>query len=502
MIKGIKGSGVKIKAKSFRFDGNKLKYKLNYQGNGKAPDKRFDTNCESLCIFIWPSDTIVFYAYKWVDMFNHKTGKLEKNVRYKRMFKYQDVQGYKYRDAKDKLKATLDELKNPVEKDSSGLQFKDLAKRFIKEGMDGCRLDDHDLEYKKGTKTRYTQYVKSYLLLKNRNKNRVKNLTNTIVYKNKPSTKAIGEYLCSEIELWHVEVLRERLKDISTSANSVIQIVSVIFKWAIVNDIIKGDNPCRNYAWRKGKPFRAKLFDDDTAKLRKHIQGKSFDFQPHFNTCVGIHLYTGQRSADIFGLRWEQPNSLEEKESCSGWLLDGWETADRPAIYLWNMKNRKTAKIHIDRDSLKLLKRLKEANLRDKNSWALKSCYIFPQIKKPIQHATSGSYVGQLIKLNKTLGFEKLEGDNISRVWGKRKIFTWKIARKTLASEVARNKGGTELASRKLNHSSPVITRKNYIVPDDEEMIIENLYEKNLPEKDTTVVIKSPWNKKQDIDKE
>ena len=493
---------VKITDRTFKFDGYKIKHNLEYQGNGTAPDKRFDENTEGLCLFIWPSGSIVFYAFKLVEMFNKKKDKFEKNCLYKKMFKYQDVQGYKYRDAKDKLKAALDELKNPVEKDSSGLQFKDLAKRFIKEGMDGCRLDDHDLEYKKGTKTRYTQYVKSYLLLKNRNKNRVKNLTKTIVYKNKPSTKAIGEYLCSEIELWHVEVLRERLKDISTSANSVIQIVSVIFKWAIVNDIIKGDNPCRNYAWRKGKPFRAKLFDDDTAKLRKHIQGKSFDFQPHFNTCVGIHLYTGQRSADIFGLRWEQPNSLEEKESCSGWLLDGWETADRPAIYLWNMKNRKTAKIHIDRDSLKLLKRLKEANLRDKNSWALKSCYIFPQIKKPIQHATSGSYVGQLIKLNKTLGFEKLEGDNIPRVWGKRKIFTWKIARKTFASEVARNKGGTELASRKLNHSSPTITRKNYIVPDDEEMIIENLYEKNLPEKDTTVVIKSPWNKKQDIDKE
>ena len=32
------------------------------------------------------------------------------------------------------------------------------------------------------------------------------------------------------------------------------------------------------------------------------------------------------------------------------------------------------------------------------------------------------------------------------------------------------------------------------------EMIIENLYEKNLPEKETAVVIKSPWNKKENID--
>ena len=502
MIRGVKGSN--IEDKTFKFDGYKLKHKLEYQGKGKSsqPDKRFDANCKGLALFIYPSGNKVFYAFKWVEMFNKEKSKVEKNCLYKRMFKLQDVQGYKYRDAKDKLKAALDEIKSPVENDSAGLTFKDLAKRFIKEGMEGARLDDPDFEYKKETKTRYEQYIKSILLLKNKNKNRIKNLTKALLYKNKTADRPMGEYLCSEIKLWHVEVLRERLKDVPTTANSIVQMVSIIFKWAIANDIVKTDNPCRDYTWRAAKPFRAKLFDDDTAKLRKHIEGKSFDFQPHFTACVGIHLYTGQRSKDIFELRWEQPNSLEEKESCSGWLIDGWETSERPKIYLWNMKNRKGANIHIDKDTLGFLKRLKEANLREKNKWALKSPYIFPQKKNPTKPVIAGSYIKLLKKLNKTLGFERLEGDNISRVRGERKIFTWKIARKTLASEIARNKGGTELASRKLNHSSPAITRKNYIVPDDEEMIIENLYEKNLPEKDTTVVIKSPWNKKQDIDKE
>ncbi len=160
MIRGIKGSGVKITARSFKFDGDKLKYKLNYQGKGKAPDKRFDKNCEGLCIFIWPSGTIVFYAYKWVEMYNHKKGKLEKNCKYKRMFKFQDIKGYKYRDAKDKLKEALEELNSPVAKDDSELLLKDLSKRFLKEGMQGARLDDPDLMYKAGTKARYTQYIK------------------------------------------------------------------------------------------------------------------------------------------------------------------------------------------------------------------------------------------------------------------------------------------------------------------------------------------------------
>ena len=504
MIRGVKGSGVKITARSFKFDGDKLKYKLNYQGKGKAPDKRFDKNCEGLCIFIWPSGTIVFYAYKWVEMYNHKKGKLEKNCKYKRMFKFQDIKGYKYRDAKDKLKEALEELNSPVAKDDSELLLKDLSKRFLKEGMQGARLDDPDLMYKAGTKARYTQYIKSFLLLKHENRERIKSLTKTIIYKNKTSNRPIGDYLCSEIKLWHIEVLRKRLEDTPPTAEAVVQMVSIIFKWAISNNILKGENPCKLFAWKTSEPFKAKLLDDDTEKLKKYVAGKAFDYQPHFLSCVGLHLFLGQRSLDIFGLRWEAPLSEEEKIACSGWLLDGWETVDKPKLYLWDMKNRKGAKIHIDQDSLAILKRLKEANLRDKNSWALKSCYIFPQIRNPIKHVTYSSYQKPLAKLNKILGFEKLEGDNIPRIKGKRKIFTMKIARKTFATEVSRNKGGVELASRKLNHSSSAVTRKNYIVPDDAEMEIENLYEKSLPNDDLLIVRKdkkSPWFDKKLIEK-
>ena len=240
--KGIKGSGVKITARSFKFDGDKLKYKLNYQGKGKAPDKRFDENSEGLCIFIWPSGAIVFYAYKWVEMYNRKKDKLEKNCKYKRMFKYQDIKGYKYRDAKDKLKEALDTLSSPVAKNTSQLQFKDLAKQFLKEGMEGPTLDNPDLEYKAGTKTRYTQYTKSYLLLKHSKKDKIQSLTKPIIYKNKTSNKPIGDYPCSEITPWHIEVLRERLKDTPTTAGGTIQMVSIIFRWAIANNIFKGKN--------------------------------------------------------------------------------------------------------------------------------------------------------------------------------------------------------------------------------------------------------------------
>ena len=312
------------------------------------------------------------------------------------------------------------------------------------------------------------------------------------------STKAVGEYLCSELSDWHMNVLYERLKDTPTTANSVVNMVSTIFTWAIKSEIFKGTNPCQNFIWKSPKPIKAKLLDSDTARLKKHFQGKAFDYDPHFLACVGLHLLLGLRSTDIFGLRWEAPLSEEEKLACSGWLLDGWETVEKPKFHLWNMKNRNNKNIHIDQESLVLLKRLKEAKMRDRNSWSIKSVFIFPQKKDITKHATYGSYERRMGKLNQTLGFKKLEGDNISRVKGKRKIFSMKLARKTFATEVARNKGGIELAARKLGHSSTVTTRKSYIVPDDKEEEIENLYEKSLPDDDVVIVKKdkkSVWNK-------
>jgi len=502
MIKGIKQN--KIAERTFKFDGDKIKNKLVYMGKGASsqPDKRFDSNCEGLSIFIYPSGVKVFYAFAYVDMFNKKKNKMEKNCIYKKMFRYQDVQGYKYRDAKDQLKAALEAIRNPLKIKKSKL-FKELATDFIKNGLDGLRtkgFSDH--KYKEGTKTRYRSYVNTYILLKHKNKDVIKSLTKQIFFRNKVSTKPIGDYLVSEISHWHLECVRERLKDIPSTAENVAGMVSIIFKWAIENHIYAGKNPADDFVWTQTRPLKAKLLDADTAKLKAYVLGKAFDYHPHFVACVGLHLLTGQRSLDLFGLRWESPNSDEEKNSCSGWLLEGWENSNRPTLHFWTTKTHKPADIHIDQTSLSILKRLREANLREKNKWALKSPFVFPQIKNPHKHVTTSSYQRPLIKLNSILGFERLEGDNISRVRGKRKIFTFKIARKTFATEVARNKGGIELAARKLNHSSSAVTRRNYIVPDAEEMIIENLYEKNLPEKDVAVVVKSPWNKKPLSDKE
>ena len=53
-----------ITERSFGFDGDKIKLALRYQGNGTAPDKRFDTNCGVLSLFISPKGMLTFYAFK------------------------------------------------------------------------------------------------------------------------------------------------------------------------------------------------------------------------------------------------------------------------------------------------------------------------------------------------------------------------------------------------------------------------------------------------------
>ena len=47
---------------TFKFTQTKLEQSLFYRGNGKAPDKRFDEGCESLCLFIYPNNQMTFYA--------------------------------------------------------------------------------------------------------------------------------------------------------------------------------------------------------------------------------------------------------------------------------------------------------------------------------------------------------------------------------------------------------------------------------------------------------
>ena len=79
-----------ITERSFVFT-KELLTRLEYQGNGVAPDKRFDKKSEGLSFFIYPSGKKTFFAFAKKEMFNKKKGKTEKNNFYKKMFNFGDA---------------------------------------------------------------------------------------------------------------------------------------------------------------------------------------------------------------------------------------------------------------------------------------------------------------------------------------------------------------------------------------------------------------------------
>jgi len=90
---------------TFKFTQTKLEQSLFYKGNGKAPDKRFDEGCESLCLFIYPNNQMTFYAVAKKPMFNEKKGRMENNSYYKKMFPFSKIKPNGYEDCLDKARS-------------------------------------------------------------------------------------------------------------------------------------------------------------------------------------------------------------------------------------------------------------------------------------------------------------------------------------------------------------------------------------------------------------
>ena len=59
---------------------------LKYQGKNDRPDRRFDSQTESLCLMITSNGQKTFYTVGKPLMFNKKKQKMERNASYKKMF--------------------------------------------------------------------------------------------------------------------------------------------------------------------------------------------------------------------------------------------------------------------------------------------------------------------------------------------------------------------------------------------------------------------------------
>ena len=79
------------------------------------------------------------------------------------------------------------------------------------------------------------------------------------------------------------------MKETKSIANQIIGMIITIYKWAQINNIYKGENPAKLVKYFKDRKIKAKLSDGDRDKMLEHVEGKAFDYQPHFYTCLGMH---------------------------------------------------------------------------------------------------------------------------------------------------------------------------------------------------------------------
>jgi len=434
-------------------------------------DRRYDEKIPGLSIEI-TSKHITFFVFKNVNMYNKKKNNWAPNVAYKKMFVWAKNTGFNCVAAREKAAEYLDQLTDSRSKADKEITVEYLVRKFIKTGLNGFTLKDDSRMYKEDTAIRYIGNLQRYVLYEGCTDQTRKKHTAPIDYMNTVYSKPLKDYIASELTDDAIKAHKFKLHDTPQVYNTVATLLSVVYNWAKMNKMYKGDNP---FLFVKRYPkvrVKVKLPDDVRDKIKDYCESKAFDYNAHFLTIIAIVLYTGFRGIEIYGLRWTEPKTEEEKKKCSGWLLSGWDTDEKGYLFLHDPKNRKEFKAYIRTPLKNLLIRLRKKLYNDKKvSWALNSDYIFPKSRwsanYPEEHTDSYAQTYPLRKLNEEFG---LRTENSK---GRLKnMFTIKIGRKTFGSEVAAERG-IEIASRALNHSDTQVTRDHYIVPEDSDLDFE-----------------------------
>jgi len=494
--KGRKRKIPPITETTFKFSQDRCSA-LKYQGKNDRPDRRFDSQTESLCLMITSNGQKTFYAVGKPLMFNKKKQKMERNASYKKMFALSS-QKKSYDHARNVVQEYVAAMENPTVDANADEKFSFLAKEFLSRGMSDYRLADsaEKHEYKEGTIKKYTKLINTYLLLKSSKhittpfqKNRfgviVHKLSEVIVYNGMPSTLPFKDIALKSLDEREVNILHHRLKETPTVANDVLRVVSVIISWSRKQKLFRGENPCDLVTKFQEQKIKAKLPDDQVVKVMNHCKSKAFESDPQFLCFIALLLLLGKRQSELYGLRWKEPFSKKEINECSGWLLPNY--AKTKYAYLRDTKNRKIERVYLDSESIAFIERmdrLRYEGSSERKTDLIKSAFLFPTVQWQGQrHITDSSFRKKLIKLN-----EKLE---LTTTWkdadtGEMKVqggLQFKLGRKTAISKFE-EKFGIEIASKKANHSSTKVTRDHYVVKDDKELEIENIYQNKIAKED------------------
>ncbi len=395
----------------------------------------------------------------------------------------------------DEIKALvrrkLDDLKKVSLTADGSLTMGGLCSAFIKNGSAGYRVKvkGAKIKYKKKTTFNNNLLLSTYVLLKTKKPEIISMISDPFKYNGAGYVKELLKDIpLNRICKRDIEIFHTRMEQIPTTANRVLAALSVAIEWDMkrsVDRLYKGDsNPCLRVSKYQESKDKKHLVLNKVVEVRDYCLNEQWR-DPHFLTFYALCLEVGERLEDLFGLVWHKPRSTKEIESCSGWL-----DLENKTIHLTDSKDRKEADPPLTDEAIQMLQQLQKYNSERKEcAFALGTPWIFPRATDPSMPINNNSYRVKLKYFNYKFGLatrELVRSKKTRKLYKYKNEYTFKHLRKTFVTHYARGKDaegkerGLVVASLRMRHSSPKVTKDHYFTEDQEQLRTAHMYETNV----------------------
>jgi hypothetical protein len=397
----------------------------------------------------------------------------------------------------DEIKALvrrkLDDLKKVSLTADGSLTMGGLCSAFIKNGSAGYRVKvkGAKIKYKKKTTFNNNLLLSTYVLLKTKKPEIISMISDPFKYNGAGYVKELLKDIpLNRICKRDIEIFHTRMEQMPTTANRVLAALSVAIEWDMkrsVDRLYKGDsNPCLRVSKYQESKDKRHLVLNKVVEVRDYCLNEQWR-DPHFLTFYALCLEVGERLEDLFRLVWHKPRSTKEIESCSGWL-----DLENKTIHLTDSKDRKEADPPLTDEAIQMLQQLQKYNSERKEcAFALGTPWIFPRATDPSMPINNNSYRVKLKYFNYKFGLatrELVRSKKTRKLYKYKNEYTFKHLRKTFVTHYARGKDaegkerGLVVASLRMRHSSPKVTKDHYFTEDQEQLRTAHMYETNVVE--------------------
>ena len=464
------------------------KRKLESLKSSTKPTWYYAQNFEGLALLVGKKKK-TYYAHWAIPVVNKITGNLTYVGKRKKLGGFH----IPLDEIKALVRRKLDDLKKVSLTADGSLTMGGLCSAFIKNGSAGYRVKvkGAKIKYKKKTTFNNNLLLSTYVLLKTKKPEIISMISDPFKYNGAGYVKELLKDIpLNRICKRDIEIFHTRMEQMPTTANRVLAALSVAFEWDMkrsVDRLYKGDsNPCLRVSKYQESKDKRHLVLNKVVEVRDYCLNEQWR-DPHFLTFYALCLEIGERLEDLFRLVWHKPRSTKEIESCSGWL-----DLENKTIHLTDSKDRKEADPPLTDEAIQMLQQLQKYNSERKEcAFALGTPWIFPRATDPSMPINNNSYRVKLKYFNYKFGLatrELVRSKKTRKLYKYKNEYTFKHLRKTFVTHYARGKDaegkerGLVVASLRMRHSSPKVTKDHYFTEDQEQLRTAHMYETNVVE--------------------